>query len=109
MNNLEIKSQSFWFDFKEGRLLRLVGIFLPVALLMYLDSLYEFTQKQHFLFLGLYLLLHGIWTYFSKTFPIFVNRTVSGGTTTVILREKYAMYIAILLIVAGIVLVGFSF
>lgn len=99
MNNIEVKSG---WNFKEGGLIRFVGIFLPVALLLYLDMKYELTTRQYLLFSGLYVMIHGIWAVVSKRFPIFMGRPLS----TINIRGKK---IGVFLIIVGFILIFWSF
>ncbi len=99
MNNIEVKSG---WNFKEGRLLRLAGIFLPVALYLYLDMKYELTTQQFFIFSGIYVLAHGVWAVITKSFPVFMGRPLS----TVVIRGKK---LGIFLVVLGLILILWGF
>jgi hypothetical protein len=106
MKDIEYKDTGFWYDFKEGRLLRFSGVLLPPALYFYLSNKYGFSLESTQIFLSVYLLVHGLWIYFSKTFPIFTQ--VGLTNATIIIKGRIALIFAIILIIAGLVFLGIS-
>ncbi len=106
MKNIETKS-GLWYDFKEGRLWRFAGIFLPVALIFYLDNTYSLSPNQGQLLWGAYFLFHGLWTYLSGTFPVFAKTGVT--LSTIIANQGAARVITWILLIIGLIFIVLGF